>query len=85
MPSKILVKESSSTLILSDSQTTDSIHLMDISDDINPPIGTTIAGTLPFGLIQLVVAIGELDWWEHLDCLVAFEWAIQSFADPNNA
>jgi hypothetical protein len=58
----------------------DSIHLMDIPDDTNPPIGYHRWHASIRAIQQL--GIGEPNWWEHLDCLVGLAWAIQSFARP---
>jgi hypothetical protein len=60
-------------------QAGDSIHTMDAQDD-SPPVGYH-RWHASIRAIQLL-NIGNTQWWETLDKLVALGWAVQSLARP---
>jgi hypothetical protein len=57
----------------------DAVHMMDIGGT-SPPIGyhRWHASIRAMQLLE----IGDSDWWERLDRVLALAWAIQSFARP---
>jgi hypothetical protein len=61
-------------------QTNNSIHMMDVQDATQPPVGYH-RWHASIRAIQLM-KIGDASWWEKLDSLVGLAWAIQSFARP---
>jgi hypothetical protein len=58
----------------------DSIHMMDVQDASDPPVGYH-RWHASIRVIQLL-NIGDQAWWENLDRMVGFAWGIQSFARP---